>query len=379
MDRIKGFDGLRALALLAVFLQHYTILGRDLETGGYGVWLFFCLSGFLIVRILVGERRRIEAGAVGVAASLRRFFWRRTLRIMPVYYLVLALFTVLGALHLVHDWSARAAPWHYAYLSNIYFGWIEGRWVGRFGHFWSLAIEEQFYLLAAPALLLAPSRWARSICAGVVLAALGCDLLLRSGGADAMVLYTHPLTNFGALAFGGWLALGLPGKAKPGVRSWPAAVCLGGVVAFIAGFSKLGLFTPDVATLVAAGPFWVGSLLSALALAGVYLNQESGLVRLLEWRPIAYFGRISYGFYLYHNLLPRRLVGRLAEQAGLGWRVPETVEALAAFVLGLGLAALSWRLIEQPLLRLKDRPPQLPGFGVLLARTRAPAALSAEG
>src|SRR4051812_49147846 len=107
MSRIKGFDGLRALALIYVFLQHYTTLGRDYATGGYGVWLFFCLSGFLIVRILVDERRRIEAGVQTVLGGLRRFFWRRTLRIFPVYYLCLALFTVLGALHLVHDWTLK--------------------------------------------------------------------------------------------------------------------------------------------------------------------------------------------------------------------------------------------------------------------------------
>ena len=374
-DRIKGFDGLRAYALVAVFLQHYTSLGRDLETGGYGVWLFFCLSGFLIVRILVDERRRIEAGALGVAAALRRFFWRRTLRIFPIYYLVLIVFTVLGALHLVHDWSPKAAPWHYAYLSNIYFGMVEGRWIGRFGHFWSLAIEEQFYLFAAPALLLAPSRWARGICVAVILAAMTCDLVLRSNGASAMVVYTHPLTNFGALAFGGWVGLGLPGKPRLGRLSWPGAVCLVGIPAFIVGFSKLGLFTPVVAGLVAAAPLWAASLMSGLALAAIYLNQDSALVRLLEWRPIAWFGKVSYGFYLYHNLLPRRMVGRLAEQAGLHWRTTEGIEAFVALVLALGLAALSWRLIERPLLRLKDRPPNL---GAILARLKGPQPLRAE-
>ena len=88
--RIRGFDGLRTLALLLVFFQHYAKLGQTFETGGYGVWLFFVLSGFLIVRILHGERVRIEAGEVRPAAAMGRFYWRRTLRIFPIYYLSIA-------------------------------------------------------------------------------------------------------------------------------------------------------------------------------------------------------------------------------------------------------------------------------------------------
>jgi peptidoglycan/LPS O-acetylase OafA/YrhL len=357
--RIRGFDGLRALALVYVFLQHYTTLGRDYATGGYGVWLFFCLSGFLIVRILHGERQKVEAGARTVWSALRRFFWRRTLRIFPVYYLCLGLFTALGALHMAHDWTAKAAPWHYAYLSNIYFGFVENRWVGRFGHFWSLAVEEQFYLLVAPLLLFTPSRWARGICGAVVLAALTNDLMLRADRASDMVVYVHPLTNFGALAFGGLVALSLPRAPRPGASSWMAAAGLGLMPLFIWGFDKLPLFEPVVASLVSAGPLWAATGLSCLALAGVYLNQDSRLVRWLEWPPAVYFGKVSYGFYLYHNLLPRRIVGLLAAQAGWDIHPVEGVEAAFSFVLALGLAALSWKLIEAPLLRFKDRPPRL--------------------
>src|SRR5687767_12416372 len=96
-SRIRGFDGLRTLALILVFFQHYTRLGQRFETGGYGVWMFFVLSGFLIVRILHGERERIEAGETRPSAAIGRFYWRRTLRIMPIYYLALIVMTVLGA------------------------------------------------------------------------------------------------------------------------------------------------------------------------------------------------------------------------------------------------------------------------------------------
>jgi len=370
-DRIRGFDGLRALALVAVFLQHYTPLGRDYETGGYGVWLFFALSGFLIVRILVAERRRMEAGDTAWSAALGRFFWRRTLRIWPAYYLALGVFTVLAAVRLVDDFPLKDAWWHYAYLSNVYFGEVLGRWIGRFGHFWSLAVEEQFYLLAAPLLILAPSRWARGLCAAVVLASLSCNLAMRSSGATAMALYTHPLINFGALAFGGWIGLGAPARPAGGSASWPALGCLGAMVAFIVGFHHIGAMPEGAALMVAAAPFLFATVAGGLALLAVYLNQQSLVVRALEWGPIAYFGRVSYGFYLYHNLLPRWLVTRLAQGLGFDWRAPWWLEAGVSFALALGVAALSWAVLEKPILRLKDRVPRLPGWR---SRKAAPAA-----
>jgi peptidoglycan/LPS O-acetylase OafA/YrhL len=378
-QRVRGFDGLRALALIAVFLQHYTVFGRVNSTGGYGVWLFFALSGFLIVRILAEERRRVEVGGTTTGAALRRFFWRRTLRIMPIYYLVLALFTVMAALHWVHDFTWPAVAWHYAYLSNIYFADVAGRWVGRFGHFWSLAIEEQFYLLAAPALLLTPSRWARKLCLVMLAAAAVCDLWLRSENASDMVLYANSLTNFGALAFGGWMGLGLPAAPAAGTRSWPIALLIAIGVGLVLGFPHIGLFTPGVALLVAALPFWSTVLVAGLLLVAVHRNQASAAVRVLEWGPISYFGKVSYGFYLYHNLIPHWLIGGLAHKAGLNWRVPVEVETLFSFVLALGIAAASWKLIERPLLRFKDRLPDLANLAAALrARFRglepAPAA-----
>ena len=378
MDRVRGFDGVRALALIAVFFQHYTHFGAAYSTGGYGVWTFFVLSGFLIVRILAGERGRIEAGETSRGSALRRFFWRRTLRIFPIYYLVLALFTVMTALHWVADFTWPAAGWHAVYLSNIYFANVAGHWVGRFGHFWSLAIEEQFYLLAAPAILLSPRAWARPLCLAVVMAAAVCDLWLRSDHASDMVVYANSLTNFGALAFGGWMGLGLPAKARAGSGSWVIAGCIAAGVGLVL-FFHAALFTPAVGMLVAALPLWSTTLAAGLLVAAIHRNQASAAVKVLEWAPIAYFGRVSYGFYLYHNLLPRFLLRYWAHLAGLSWRPSILMETVFSFALALGLAALSWTLIERPLARFKDRPPNLGRLaGAVRARLRGPAAAAAR-
>jgi peptidoglycan/LPS O-acetylase OafA/YrhL len=374
MDRVKGFDGVRALALAAVFLQHYTHLGATYSSGGYGVWTFFVLSGFLIVRILHSERGRVEAGATGQASALRRFFWRRTLRIFPIYYLSLAVFTVLALVRWAPDFTWPAAGWHALYLSNIYFANVAGHWVGRFGHFWSLAVEEQFYLVAAPAILLSPRSWARPLCIGTVMAAAVSDLWLRSSGGSDMVIYANSVTNFGALAFGGLVGMGLPARAGQGRGSWLIGGCIAAVIGLVV-FFHLSRFTPAVGQMVAAGPFWLTTLLAGLLVASVHRNQASLAVMALEWGPVAYFGRVSYGFYLYHNLLPRFLVGWGAHGLGLHWRPPLAVETAFSFLLALGLAALSWKLIERPLMRLKDRRPHLEGLvGALRSRTGLAAA-----
>jgi peptidoglycan/LPS O-acetylase OafA/YrhL len=195
-----------------------------------------------------------------------------------------------------------------------------------------------------------------------------------------MVLYANSLTNFGALAFGGLMGLHTPARTGAGTRSWAAGL-IAVLIGLVLGFPHIGLFTPGVALMVAAAPFWSTTLVAGLLLIAIHRNQASLIVRVLEWGPIAYFGRISYGFYLYHNLIPHWLIGGLAHQAGLNWRVPEPVETLFSFVLALGLAALSWKLIERPLLRFKDRPPNLARLSAAL-RARlgasAPASAAAE-
>ena len=358
MTRIKGLDGLRALALMLVFLQHYTTFGRDYETGGYGVWLFFCLSGFLIVRILHEERLRVEAGALSVRQALGRFYWRRTLRIFPIYYLTLAVCILLGLTGVIRDRLWPDMAWHATYLSNIYFGEMQAKWIGRFGPFWSLAIEEQFYLLAAPALLFTPARWSRWLCAGLISISLMTNLWMRADAANEMQLYTNSFINFLGLAFGGWLALGLKAKPADGRRSWPAALALGAYCGLIWWAYNLDQYPADIARLIAGIPIVVASGLGGLALLGLYNNQASLIVKALELWPLRQLGRISYGFYLYHNLIDHYLIRRLSTAAGFTLKPDQWVEVCFSFLVSLAMASLSWVLIEKPLLKLKDRPPR---------------------
>ncbi len=153
---MKQLDGLRAMAVLAVLWTHYLpeefwLFG--IYWGGYGVRLFFVLSGFLITGILLKSRQYIIQGKQCSLFAIRQFYIRRFLRIFPLYYAILAL-AVLIAMPQVKE----AIVWHISYLSNVYFA-LQGRFYGSAGHLWSLAVEEQFYLLWPWVILFLPRRW----------------------------------------------------------------------------------------------------------------------------------------------------------------------------------------------------------------------------
>lgn len=333
--RIRGFDGLRAVAVLAVFLGHRSPL-HGLAIGHVGVLVFFALSGYLIVGILNGARRSVEAGESSAWAQIKRFFAHRTRRIFPVYYLVLAGLTVAALAGLpAHGWRWDSLPWHLAYLSNLYEG-LTGAWQGALSHLWSLSIEEWFYLLAAPLLIALPSRFHLPACVLAVLAGLASHLSLLVAGANPVAVYTDSLTNFGFIALGGALRLNADaGQMRyAGRLAWPLIPLL----------LAMGL-VPDYA---AEGGWLVAApILAALFVLAVAQAQASRLVALLELPPLVYMGRISYGFYLFHNLF--WIVTPLHGAVGV------VVGMTLNFALSFALAGASWRFFEEPILRWRRR------------------------
>ncbi|MGL4555431.1 MAG: acyltransferase family protein, partial [Gemmataceae bacterium] len=144
-------DTLRLLAFLAVFAYHLD--DRRYAYGWMGVPLFFALSGFLITRLLLLH----ESGSVG--RDLGVFYARRTLRIFPLYYATLAALLALGML--------PRPGWYFAYLMNVDL-FVTNVWPGRTVHFWSLCVEEQFYLLYPAVLLLWPRRGRLGLLVGLL-------------------------------------------------------------------------------------------------------------------------------------------------------------------------------------------------------------------
>ena len=303
-----------------------------------GTLAFWCSSSCQAsgVGLLHSARQRIEVGA-GLKGELVSFFWNCSLRIVPVYYLALAVLIFCAALGFgLKDWSWNALPFHVAYLSNVYQGHVLQAWQGQFSHLWSLSVEWQFYLLAGPLLLCIPARHHMAACLGCVALGMAAYVGLLISSASDVAIYTDSLLNFAFIALGGIVKL-------YDDRPLPFA----GPVAWAAGLAILAL----ALTLKALGWGWVSFTLippfSALLILGVAKAQDSWLVRLLKFRPLVHFGTISYGFYLFHNLI----FASVPLDGKAGWLL--TIGA--NFVLPFVLAAASYHLFEQPVQKLARR------------------------
>jgi peptidoglycan/LPS O-acetylase OafA/YrhL len=395
-SHVPALDGIRGLAILLVILFHHTLMQQPTlldriyvnvaRLGWSGVDLFFVLSGFLITGILCDSR--------GSPHYFRNFYARRTLRIFPVYY-AFVLFTLRIAPWLWPDTSlarmARAAmrdtseAWYWLYLSNILFAIEDG-----FGHpnlavTWSLAIEEQFYLvwpLVVAVLGLRPLMWT---CLALVAVAFVARTALLALGINETAPYVLPFCRMDALAVGALVALALrtdQGRARvmavaryalPAMlvvilgiwyaegpldnQSWGEPVMQG------AGFTAVALF--------------FGSLL-ALTVTGA---PDSRLSRFLSLRPLRTFGKYSYALYLFHVPVRRFIRDTYFPVAAfptwLGSPLPgQLLFYVVATAPAFALAWLSWHLYEKQFLRMKAFFPY--GRRTLPATSELPREVSAR-
>ncbi len=351
-------DALRAIAVGMVLFYHFWRPGRQYAAlGPMGVRVFFVLSGFLITGILLRSRELRDAGRAPAALALRRFYIRRVLRIFPLYYLALAI-AWYG-----HVWGGREGiAWNATYLSNVHFFLVNavrpGQWGGHLAHFWSLAVEEQFYLVWPWVILFAPRRWLPGIALGM--AAVGPIfrfVVFRMTGNDVTPIL--PLGSVDALALGAYLATVVTPEfaSHPLVRPIGAPVLWSGALLFAAyqaatltdGYWTFRIVAFDLA--VALMSLWL------VARAAEGMGGVAG--RILENRSLRYVGMISYGIYIYHLMLPDllpQLAGHLGQPHALGRLGDQTAWYLLFYsAASVAVAAVSWHCFEGPINRLKDR------------------------
>lgn len=340
-------DGLRALAAICVLIGHLYWLNFALT--GAGVRLFFCISGYLITHILLSAHAR--GGTTG--QILRAFWTRRMLRIFPPYYLALGIALALDA-YAIRD----TALWHLTFTTNILLA-LRGDWDPVItGHLWSLAVEEQFYLLWPVGLLLV-LRWSRNaavaglLCAGLIALAIAWNLALsdaehaREPGWGLMLF--QQLDTLGSGALLAWV------EARDRLRRWWIVPALAVIVTAVSVTIGLDAVMPGLAVKGLTAP------LSCLAFIGLILFARHGprwlATPLLGNRVLVWLGRRSYGIYLYHVYILFALVS--PEEMQPGWRI-----LLLCGGLTIAVAALSWHFVEQPLLRWKRRVPYVAPRGV---------------
>jgi peptidoglycan/LPS O-acetylase OafA/YrhL len=330
-------DALRALAVFAVMLSHFAQVG----VGEAGVRLFFVLSGFLITGILLDSRERIAAGGA-LGQELKMFYIRRSIRIFPIYYLVLFLTAVRNVTP-----ARETFFWHFFYLTNVG-GFVSGRDFGMLTHFWSLSVEEQFYSFWPFLILLLPRKYFMPLLLSLVLLAPIFRDLAFAAGWHGNYVWLLP-SQLDALGLGALLALCFHRTpTRDGLQTifptWIAFVS--GVIALICQFWQSGLaWNLHRFCEVVFFAWLVGG--AAIGFGGMF-------GWLLNLASLRYLGRISYGIYVYHNFAnflahkPLRLLN-IPYPHSLWLSLPLEIGV------SIGCASISWHFLEKPLNSLKDR------------------------
>lgn len=351
---VPALDGIRGLGILLVLFYHYglsaSILGFDnriiwlSSLGWSGVDLFFVLSGFLITGILYDAK--------GKENYFRNFYARRTLRIFPLYYAA-AIAVILAGLFLGTSFLGGANPlWILLYAGNFRMA-LEGGG-GLLDHFWSLAIEEQFYLIWPFIVLNLSRKKLMLVAVMMIVTAPILRTILVLNNVDSLAIYVVTPARMDSLAMGALLALAIrnPGGAEA-LKRWAWA----GGLAALSGFMIVAAISQNFSSsdplILTAGISFLTFTYAAVVVLALTFGP---LKRVMELPVMRWFGRYSYGLYVFHPIINMTLLhSPLTERFGPMTPAMAIGLLILAFALSLITSVLSFKFFESPLLRLKSR------------------------
>lgn len=333
-----ALDGLRAFAILAVVLYHVLEAREGLVGRFYlSVSLFFAISGFLITTLLLRERDK--TGRI----SLKGFYARRSLRIFPLYYAVTFLYILL-VYFFERDPLVRGAFFDHVrffltYTSNWFINLDEGRVIFYFA--WSMATEEQFYLMWPFVVRYFKSTWGPVVfMSGMLAVGIFAGWGVKSGFLDASQLWVRMLSSISVSICMGCLSAYATHYPKPFAMTWKV---LGQVwsVPVIVALVAVAIYNYDT-------PLWLSSLLLTAMVVSMCIRPQYVLAPLVENRVLCYMGSITYGIYLLH-MISLNIVRRVLPVHNVA------LYYVCTLLLSTALATLSYRYFEKPFLKLKDR------------------------
>jgi peptidoglycan/LPS O-acetylase OafA/YrhL len=370
---IKGIDGLRAIAVIWVMLGHVatsidwtavTVIDKLfvllINSNWVGVQLFFVISGFLITKILLEGKDQQH--------QIRNFYIRRSLRIFPIYYITLAyIFIALPLFNATPTWLDSVTEqqwWFWTYLNNWSRPFYE---FGGITHLWSLAIEEQFYLIWPFIVVFLSTKRVMQISLFMVISAPIARFAMyyyagNFGMTDeqgSRAAYNFTFARWDAIALGAYLAVLMTNKAAVAWLSAHGKKLLIIVIAVIAVQIVVNHNFTSVAQGIGILNQTTASFAFAIALFFVVVNSDKPMVSFLELSWMKSIGKVSYAMYIFHlplmmfwlKLSPPDLTG-----VNQWLVVPVVLSYTAGFTLLIYLMSLlSWHFIEHPILKLKKR------------------------
>ena len=361
-------DTVRTFAVAAVMLQHFVGpanlpgLLKLLPWGRLGVSLFFVLSGFLITGILIRSRDAVESTTQTAWFAARQFYARRFLRIFPLYYFIIAVGLVMAIPPVREIWI-----WLVSYTMNIFIS-LKGDESFFYSNFWSLAVEEQFYVVWPWFVLFAPRKWLLPI----TIAMISCGPLWRlyafTNGLNFVAIYKMTPACLDSLGVGALLAHAHRSRLKKDtIRRFMnflvlplgvfVSLCLWALAYFEINWSaNIVLFDVSVALIFC---WFINS-------ASHGFGGAAG--RVMEWRPLVYCGKISYGMYVYHQFAPPIFSFGFAK-LGITYHEYGWLSLILGSALTIAISSASWYLLEQPFNNLKRH------FDYQLKRRKQPGSM----
>lgn len=370
--RVNALDAVRGLALCMVLSYHYFSIDKQLVGPDTGLlvklslavvhsnWLslhlFFVLSGYLITGILIRSRETPN--------YYKNFYMRRVLRILPPYYLLIAfvflvypLFNqVLRESSTIHEW-----PWLLAHVQNLRVAWTGPyEWQG-IGHFWSLGVEEQFYLFWPMLIAAVPLRRLPLVCAAIFFGSAGLRLSLTLADVRFSTIYVFTLTNLDGLAAGSWVA-----AVTALAPQSPRRQMLGVSAAGIFGVLGLGAIFVRYYGVNVYAPWVLVSAIPLMALVSAALIYRIHHRRMGAWGEaffsiplLVWLGRYSYGMYLIHAIVMPQLYTYVMGLPDPWWAAHPYARILYFGLLDLLItvpaAWLMFRYVEAPAMRYARR------------------------
>lgn len=342
MKYISAIDGLRTLAIALVILFHLKVPGFAL--GWAGVPLFFAISGFLITGILIKQKNEMS----GFIAFYQNFVRRRAFRIFPLYFACLAFAVAASWLFsesFPHKWS------YWIYLQNYTLGITQFKDSYLMGHTWSLAVEEQFYLLWPIIVWVCSRRVLRSVCWLLIFAGIISRWAIVTETGNSLLALTALSSCTDVLAMGALLSLSIADGAAIKQRVH-LLIFLAGAMFLTIAVPYENYWTPSLYTPTTFGPFIFSAIgVCSVSAIGIALSNNI-FSKILSSPVMTYLGRISYGIYMFHAFFLIKMHWIYKEHPGILGYITWCIVVAGG---SIAVASLSYRFFETRFLTFKEK------------------------